>query len=285
MIQAAPFIIPIAEALGLSVATLGMAKVTDEVNKYIRENPEQAQKLITTIMPAQGIASMFEGKDDDNLPKKIDEEKTPQEEPPEGEPDLLPELTKQTAEEVIRKEIKEKEPLNKIKTWEKYFDSKEEAEQIAKKNNITLRDLEVPALKKQITFRKTGDGFDILFDKKFVGELVDITQFVEEAGNRKGKERTFNLFLVGEDGYNDEVIDTIDTVGFAKEDAKNIIAKSLLRDTTEAQYPSLKDIFQNLEYNKKGMPKKRAEETEKLLKEAEERDKKADGGIADLLKI
>ena len=285
MIQAAPFIIPIAEALGLSVATLGMAKVTDEVNKYIRQNPEQAQKLITTIMPAQGIASMFEGKDDDNLPKKIDEEKTPQEEPPEGEPDLLPELTKQTAEEVIRKEIKEKEPLNKIKTWEKYFDSKEEAEQIAKKNNITLRDLEVPALKKQITFRKTGDGFDILFDKKFVGELVDITQFVEEAGNRKGKERTFNLFLVGEDGYNDEVIDTIDTVGFAKEDAKNIIAKSLLRDTTEAQYPSLKDIFQNLEYNKKGMPKKRAEETERFLKEAEERDKKADGGIADLLKI
>ena len=285
MIQAAPFIIPIAEALGLSVATLGMAKVTDEVNKYIRENPEQAQKLITTIMPAQGIASMFEGKDDDNLPKKIDEEKTPQEEPPEGEPDLLPELTKQTAEEVIRKEIKEKEPLNKIKTWEKYFDSKEEAEQIAKKNNITLRDLEVPALKKQITFRKTGDGFDILFDKKFVGELVDITQFVEEAGNRKGKERTFNLFLVGEDGYNDEVIDTIDTVGFAKEDAKNIIAKSLLRDTTEAEYPSLKDIFQNLEYNKKGMPKKRAEETERFLKEAEERDKKADGGIADLLKI
>ena len=251
MIQAAPFIIPIAEALGLSVATLGMAKVTDEVNKYIRENPEQAQKLITTIMPAQGIASMFEGKDDDNLPKKIDEEKTPQEEPPEGEPDLLPELTKQTAEEVIRKEIKEKEPLNKIKTWEKYFDSKEEAEQIAKKNNITLRDLEVPALKKQITFRKTGDGFDILFDKKFVGELVDITQFVEEAGNRKGKERTFNLFLVGEDGYNDEVIDTIDTVGFAKEDAKNIIAKSLLRDTTESEYTSLKDIFQNLEYDKK----------------------------------
>ena len=57
MIQAAPFIIPIAEALGLSVATLGMAKVTDEVNKYIRENPEQAQKLIATIMPAQGIAS------------------------------------------------------------------------------------------------------------------------------------------------------------------------------------------------------------------------------------
>ena len=58
MIQAAtPFILPIAEALGLSVATLGMGKVTDEVNKYIEENPEQAQKLMATIMPAQGIAS------------------------------------------------------------------------------------------------------------------------------------------------------------------------------------------------------------------------------------
>jgi hypothetical protein len=56
VIQAAPFILPIAEALGLSVATLGMAKVTDEVNKYIQENPEQAQKLIATIMPSQGIA-------------------------------------------------------------------------------------------------------------------------------------------------------------------------------------------------------------------------------------
>ena len=57
MIQAAPFILPLAEALGLSVATLGMGKVTDEVNKYIEENPEQAQKLMATIMPAQGIAS------------------------------------------------------------------------------------------------------------------------------------------------------------------------------------------------------------------------------------
>ena len=47
MILAAPFLIaPIAKALGLSVAALGMAKVTDEVNKYIQKNPEQAQKCI-----------------------------------------------------------------------------------------------------------------------------------------------------------------------------------------------------------------------------------------------
>ena len=285
MILAAPFLIaPIAKALGLSVAALGMAKVTDEVNKYIQENPEQAQRLITTIMPSQGIASMFKGKDDDNLPEKIDEDKKkeepPEQEPPEGEPDLLPELTKQTVEEVIRKEIKEKEPLNKIQTWDKYFDSKEEAEQVAKENNITLRDLEIPAIKKQITFRKNGNDFDILFDRKVVGQLNDITQFKQEDGSQKGNERSYNLSLINEDGYNGEAFDTLDGQAFAKDKAKDTVARDLLRDTTEPLYPSLKDIFQNIEYNKKGIPKKVAEESEIIRKQVE-KNKKAKGGMID----
>ena len=281
MIQAAPFILPIAEALGLSVATLGMAKVTDEVNKYIQENPEQAQKLITTLMPAQGIASMFKGKDDDNLPKKIDEEKTPQQEPPEGKPDLLPELTKQTAEEVIRKEIKEKEPLNKIQTWDKYFDSKEEAEQVAKENNITLKDIEIPALKKQITFRKHNYGYDIFFDKKRVGELHDVTQDLKDFGTQVGNKNTFNLKFVDEDGTNQrDAISTIDGVSFAKEKAKDLIAQDLLRDTTEPLYPSLRDIFQNLEYDKKGNPAELQKELDKI-KKIQEENKKAKGGMID----
>ena len=268
MIQAAPFIIPIAEALGLSVATLGMAKVTDEVNKYIQENPEQAQKLITTIMPAQGIASMFEGKDDDNLPKKIDEEKTPQQEPPEGEPDLLPELTKQTAEEVIRKEIKEKEPLNKIQTWDKFL-TKEEVEKASKENNIPIKDFEIPALKKQITFRKHSYGYDILFDKKRVGELLDITQDLKDTGTQAGNKKTFNLVYINEDGYNQrDAITSMDGLSFAKEKAKDLIAEDLLTDTTDPSFPSLKEIFQNLKYDKKGEP---------IISEME-RDKKADGG-------
>ena len=219
--------------------------------------------------------------EDENLPEKIDEERIPQQEPPEGEPDLLPELSKQTVEEVIRKEIKEKEPLNKIQTWDKYFDSLEEAEQIAKENNITLRDLEIPAIKKQITFKKTGDGYEIYFDKKYVGELADITQFKQEDGSQKGNERTFNMFLVDETGYNQrDAITTIDGIKYAKEDAKDIIAKDLLRDTTEPGYTSLKDIFQNLEYDKKGLPKNVSEESEKIRKEIE-RNKKAFGGLID----
>jgi len=117
MIQAAPFILPIAEALGLSVATLGMAKVTDEVNKYIQKNPEQAQKLITTLMPAQGIASMFENKKrgigDNNPPSPIEEEKPPQKEPPK-EPNIGEEvLTDLAARELEKKISKEKDSEDK----------------------------------------------------------------------------------------------------------------------------------------------------------------------------
>ena len=86
--------------------------------------------------------------------KDNEEEKTPQQEPPEGEPDLLPELSKQTVEEVIRKEIKEKQqPINKIQTWDKYL-TREEAEKLAKEKNLTLKDFEKPAIMKQITFKQ-----------------------------------------------------------------------------------------------------------------------------------
>ena len=60
MIIAAPLVAPFAKALGLSVGMLGMGKATDLVNKYIQENPEQSKKIISAIMPAQGIASVFE---------------------------------------------------------------------------------------------------------------------------------------------------------------------------------------------------------------------------------
>jgi len=286
MIQAAPFILPIAEALGLSVATLGMAKVTDEVNKYIQENPEQAQKLITTLMPAQGIASMFKNKKrgigDNNPPSPIKEEKPPQQEPPEGEPDLLPELTKQTAEEVIRKEIKEKQqPINKIQTWDKFL-TKEEVEKASKENNIPIKDFEIPALKKQITFRKTPDGYGhyVLFDKKLVGELIEVDP-LNEFGNKQGNRKTFNLFFVDEDGMNQkDAISTIDGLSFAKEKTKELVAQDLLRDTTEPLYPSLKDIFQNLEYDKKGEPKAAAEKVASTIEELE-KTKKAYGGFID----
>ena len=133
MIQAAPFILPIAEALGLSVATLGMAKVTDEVNKYIQENPEQAQKLIATIMPAQGIASMFNGKDDDNLHVETEETKLPKKEPPE-DPNILPEIAIDLTLEKIRSDVKFKKSKY-VDTTDVYYKGKKYAE-IEKRTDV-----------------------------------------------------------------------------------------------------------------------------------------------------
>ena len=201
------------------------------------------------------LANMLKDKNKENLPEEVDKEKTPQEEPPEGEPDLLPELTKQTVEEVIRKE--KQQPINKIQTWDKYFDSKDEAEKAAMDAGGTLEEFEEGAIEKQITFRKHGFGYDILFDKKRVGELLDITQDLKDFGTQAGNKKTFNLVFIDEDGSNQrDAISTIDGLSYAKERAKTLVAQDLLRDTTEPLYPTLKDIFQNLEYDKKGEPVK-----------------------------
>ena len=69
MILAAPLVIPFAEAVGLSVATLGMAKVADMVNEYIQENPEESIKILSTIIPGVGIGEI-EG-DVTKIQKKI----------------------------------------------------------------------------------------------------------------------------------------------------------------------------------------------------------------------
>ena len=66
-VLAAPLVIPFAEALGLSVATLGIAKASDMVNEYIQENPEQSMKIFQMIMPAQGIANALKNKSSEDV--------------------------------------------------------------------------------------------------------------------------------------------------------------------------------------------------------------------------
>ena len=51
MILAAPLVIPFAEAVGISIATLGMAKAADMVNDYIQENPEKSAMILKTLVP------------------------------------------------------------------------------------------------------------------------------------------------------------------------------------------------------------------------------------------
>ena len=255
--------------------------------KYINPGFDTSEGMVSgiggfPIVPAAGIGAVLalnkkRGIGDNNPPSPIKEDKTPQQEPPEDkEPDIISELA--TGEILKESEDKIK---NKITTWEKYM-SRDEAEKAVKENNITLKDLEIPGLKKQITFRKTGDGFVILFDRKVVGELVDITQSKQEANDQIGNTRSYQMSIINEDGSKGDAYDTFDGEKNAKDFAKDDIAKALLRETKDPNYPTLRDIFQNLEYNKKGEPKAIAEEYKRFQKEIEDsRSKKAYGGLMD----
>ena len=67
MILAAPLVIPFAKAVGLSVGTLGMAALADQVNEYIQENPEESAMILKTLVPNLGIGEIFmkKGKDEE----------------------------------------------------------------------------------------------------------------------------------------------------------------------------------------------------------------------------
>ena len=77
MILAAPLVIPFAKAVGISVATLGMAKAADMVNDYIQANPEESMKILSTIVPNIGIGQIFMNKEKislEDLDEMTDEE-------------------------------------------------------------------------------------------------------------------------------------------------------------------------------------------------------------------
>jgi hypothetical protein len=76
-VLAAPLVIPFAEAIGVSIAALGMAKATDKVNEFIQENPEDSIKIFQMIMPSQGIANALKNKSsegDEEVSEDIDVE-------------------------------------------------------------------------------------------------------------------------------------------------------------------------------------------------------------------
>jgi hypothetical protein len=77
MILAAPLVIPFAEAVGISIATLGMAKGADMVNDYIQENPEESAMILKTLVPNLGIGEIFMNKEKislEDLEEMTDEE-------------------------------------------------------------------------------------------------------------------------------------------------------------------------------------------------------------------
>jgi len=223
-----------------------------------------------------GIALALRQKDRDKpVTTETEEPKLPEQKPPEG-PDIVSEIV---ATEVLKES--EDKIKNKITTWEDHFPTIEEATKAAKDVGGTLKEFEEDLIEKKITFRKTGDGlgFEIYFDKKFVGELSEVDPYKEDP-TRRGNQKSYSLRYIDEDGHPGEAFTTIDGQKFAKEKTKELVARDLLRKDDEGT--RLRDIFQNLEYNKKGEPKAAAEAVEKIRKLIEKnKEKKAYGGLID----
>ena len=70
MIQAAPLVLSFARAvpmLNRLVGAIGITELGNRVNNYIQENPEESEKIVSMIMPAQGIANALKNKSSEDV--------------------------------------------------------------------------------------------------------------------------------------------------------------------------------------------------------------------------
>ena len=58
-VLAVPLVVPFAEAVGITAVGLGIIELSKKVNEYIQEFPEESMKILSMIMPEQGIAALF----------------------------------------------------------------------------------------------------------------------------------------------------------------------------------------------------------------------------------
>ena len=232
----------------------------------------------------KNIKDIDEGKDKEEevsteLSTQVKEEppKLPEEEP-EG-PDIGTELATEAA--IQSKKLLEDKELdvsqqtknltskikNKITTWEDHFPTIEEATKAAKDVGGTLREFEEGIIQNKTTFKKLGKDFEVYFDKKLVAELRDVTNLRKESNDQYKNMNAYNLILLESSGYIDDFVDSFDGMAYAKEQTKNLIANSLLDKTkSEGGWSSLREKFQEIEYNKKGQPVTEWEREEKELK-------------------
>jgi len=82
---AIPFLIPFAEAAGIALGAIttgiGLKTLSDKVEDYIEDNPENAQKIFAMIMPEQGIANILKNESSEGDENISDEEAEVEEKP------------------------------------------------------------------------------------------------------------------------------------------------------------------------------------------------------------
>ena len=213
--------------------------------------------------------------------KKFEPPSSPPVELPEleGFPDLSEELNKpqiftKDKPKDITKQTEELVPKikNKITTWEDHFPTIEEATKAAKDVGGTLREFKEGVIQKKTTFRKQGDGFgfDIYFDKKYIGELTEVDPYKEDSMRKEifGNTKSYVLRYINEDGYLQDGDITLDGQKYAKEKTKELVARDLLQESSD--FRSLRKIFQEMEYNKKGEPITEGERTKDISKQTKD---------------
>ena len=77
MILAAPLVIPFAKAvpaLAGIIGGIGMTALSNKVNEYIQDNPEESMKILSTIIPGVGIGEIFMSKEDSGDDEEVEVE-------------------------------------------------------------------------------------------------------------------------------------------------------------------------------------------------------------------
>ena len=56
---AVPYLVPYAKMAGLVIAGLGLMEISNRVQDHMEDNPEESLKILTMIMPAEGLMALF----------------------------------------------------------------------------------------------------------------------------------------------------------------------------------------------------------------------------------
>ena len=94
---AAPLLIPFAEAVGIAIAGRGLMEISEQVQKYIQNNPDISQKILSIISPQmEGLSSLM-------AKKKEPKEEIQETEVTETKPRLTAEEKSQRIKEAVRR--------------------------------------------------------------------------------------------------------------------------------------------------------------------------------------
>jgi hypothetical protein len=94
---AAPLLIPFAEAIGIAIAGRGLMEISEQVQKFIQNNPDVSQKIMSMITPqTEGLSGLL-------AKKKEPAEEVQETEVTETKPRLTSEEKSQRIKEAVRR--------------------------------------------------------------------------------------------------------------------------------------------------------------------------------------